>query len=125
MRRATRWSLIGAVLWSAGIVLAGFVVPVYQTASTNSDGTTETSTATLVGEEGTGVLIVLAFPLLASLIVAAAVWAGSPPVRAAAWTVAGALALLSVLGAMTIGLFIAPVVAALMVALATSRRSAP
>ena len=61
--------LIAAIVWSAGLVIAALVVPVYNgQTTTNADGVTLT-TATLVQVHGAKALIIVVIPLLVSLAV--------------------------------------------------------
>jgi hypothetical protein len=95
-----------AALWSLGLVAAGFLVKSYS--STNGPG------LTLIQENGLKVLAPLSIPFLGVVVVALALWrrrrAQLRGVGVLVWIVFGLLALLVVLGAFTIGPFIAPVV---------------
>ena len=99
-----------AFAWAAALVPLGFLAPVYA-----GDGPDS-----LVAVNGPGVLAVLAAPA----VVAGLVWfllhrrcsrGGS---ATAAWGLIGLLGALSLLGAATIGLFVAPVAALLALAAA-------
>lgn len=100
-----------ALAWSAGLVLAALLWPAYSTSATSADGVT-LGRATLVAVNGPRALALMAIPLLMSGVVlwairvrrAGARWAG-----AVAWTAIGVLAIESLVGIMTIGLFILPV----------------
>jgi hypothetical protein len=119
-------ALACAAVWAIGLWIAGFVVPVYESAVTSSSGTTASADETLVGANGWGVAVVLALPLLATLGVAGALLLPSrarPWAAAAAWTITGLLAALTLVSMLTIGIFVLPVTAALVVACA--RRPAP
>lgn len=131
MANAWRWlaprplrviSLVGAGLWSIGLIVAGLTVPTYQ--GTASGGSTESMTTgpistqseTLVGENGAWVLFVLAVPLAATVVVAALLM---PRRRWTLWIacgVTGVLALLNLPAMLTIGVFVLPVTAALVLA---------
>jgi len=104
-----------AAIWSLGLVTAGFVVNSYS--SNNGPG------ETLVQQNGVKVLIPLLVPLVGVVIVALALRRGrrvqKSGVGAVVWIVSGLLALLVVLGAFTIGPFVAPV--AVFVVLAITR----
>lgn len=127
----TAVALALAALISAGLLVAAAVVPVYGTetasASLAPDGTlTSSSTtsggATLVAVNGLGSLVVVAVPLLVTLVVGALLlratgWWG----YAAAWIVTGLYTVLCVLALMSIGIFLAPVAMVLVVACATAR----
>jgi thiol:disulfide interchange protein len=112
-----------AVVYSAGLVVAGFLVPVYSTESVSSGGAVSEGTATLVAENGIGVVFVLGIPLLVTLLVGAALRdssrRGMLPV---AWTLTGLLAVFNLLAMLTIGVFVLPVTGALALACATCRR---
>ena len=120
-------ALLVALVYSAAIVIAGFVVPFYSTVSVSSSGAVSRGSATLVAENGLAVVMVLAIPLLLTLAVGTALWQsrrrGAVPI---AWTLTGLLALFNLLAMLSIGVFILPVTIALVVACAKSRqRSEP
>jgi hypothetical protein len=115
-------SLAGAGLWSIGLIVAGLTVPFYAvTTSVGSAGSittasNSTQSATLVGENGGWVLLVLAVPLAATLLVAALLM---PRRRWTLWMacgITGVLALANLLAMLTIGALVLPVTAALAVA---------
>jgi hypothetical protein len=100
----TRLWLGCAAIWSLGLVAAGCLVKSYS--STNGPG------ETLVQVNGPKVLIPLLIPLAGVAMVTLALWfRGSerPGVGALVWIVIGLMAVLVVLGAFTIGPFVAPV----------------
>ncbi len=109
------------------LIAAGFIVPVYESTSTSSSGETTNSTDTLVGVNGTGVLVVLAVPLLVTALVGLALWQRSRRLALpVAWTLTGLMALLNLLAMLTIGVFFLPITIALIVACSTSHaRSQP
>ncbi len=110
---------LGAALFLSLVLLAsGFLVPVYSSESVSSSGAATSTTETLVAVNGLNVLIVLAIPLLISLLVAAALRMDR---RRAAWILTGLLGLFAVLAILSIGFFVLPVVIALAVACATAR----
>ena len=123
--RAASVALLCAAVWALGLLVAGWLVPVYQSTSFSSSGEQTRSTETLVGVNGPGVLIVLAIPLLATLLVAGALLVrprrGALPL---AWALTALLAGVNLLAMLTIGIFILPVTAALVVACATSTATA-
>ena len=123
--RAASVALLCAAVWALGLLVAGWLVPVYQSTSISSSGEQTRSTETLVGVNGPGVLIVLAIPLLATLLVAGALLVrprrGALPL---AWALTALLAGVNLLAMLTIGIFILPVTAALVVACATCTATA-
>ena len=107
-RRLGGWTALWlglAAISSLGLVVAGFYVKSYS--STNGPS------LTLVQENGLKVLAPLLLPFVAVVVVALALWhrqrARRRGVGALVWIVFGLLALLVVLGAFTIGPFIAPI----------------
>ena len=114
-------SLGVAVTWSVVLVLAAFTVPVYSGESASSDGVTTTDTATLVGENGLGVLVVVATPLVLTLLVAGCLaFVPWPRGRTLGWVVTALMGALNLLAMLTVGLFMLPVTLALVIACATS-----
>ncbi len=112
-------ALVVAGVWGLGLVVAGFVVPMDRTMTESESGEVARGTDTLVGANGLGVVVVLAVPFVVSVLVGCALLLrahrGALPV---AWTLTGLLAVLTFLS--TIGLFIIPITAGLVVACATS-----
>jgi cytochrome bd-type quinol oxidase subunit 2 len=106
-RRLGSWTVLWlglAALSSLGLVVAGFIVNSYST--TNGPG------LTLVQENGLGVLVPLLLPFVAVVVVTLALWhrrRARRGVGVLVWIVFGLLALLVVVGALTIGPFIAPI----------------
>ena len=94
----------------------------YTTASETSSGQVTYGTDTLVGVNGLGVVVVLAVPLVVTLLVGCALLLrarrGAAPF---AWTLTGLLAVFAVLAMMLIGAFFIPVTVGLVVACATAR----
>lgn len=125
-----RWHLavrlnVVALVWSAGLVLAALLVPVYSqaTASAGVDGVTLTQ-STLLEVNGARALAVVAVPSLASVVVLWAVRARRHGARwggPVAWVAVGVLTAEAVLGILTIGGFILPAV----ILLAAAVRLAP
>jgi len=117
LSRAGSIALLIAVVYSAALVVAGFLVPMYSSLSVSSSGEVAHGSATLVAVNGLGGAFVLAIPLLVTL----AVWAalrhraqrGAMPV---AWTLTGLLAVFNLAALMSIGLFVIPATVALVVA---------
>jgi hypothetical protein len=117
-RRLDGWTTLWlglAALWCLGLVAAGFLVTSYS--SSNGPG------LTLIQENGLKVLAILLIPFVGVVIVALALWRRRrleiPGVGVLVWIVFGLLMLLVILGALTIGPFIAPV--AVFVVLAITR----
>jgi hypothetical protein len=100
-------------VWSLGLVAAGFFVVSYS--SSNGPG------ETLVQQNGLKVLIPLLIPLIGVTFVAVALWWRRrfrlSGVGVFVWVVLGLLAAGTVLGALTIGPFFAPVAIFLLVAI--------
>jgi hypothetical protein len=114
--RVTSVLLTLAAMYGVGIVVAGFVAPLYESSTSSSSGADTDSMDTLVGANGTGVVFALLVPLLVTLIVAVALLLrprrGALPV---AWTVTGVLAAFNLVAMLSIGIFIIPVTAALII----------
>jgi len=114
--RVDGWTalLLGsAAMWSLGLVAAGFFVSAYS--STNGPG------LTLIQENGPKVLAILLIPFVGVVLITLALWRRrrlqKPGVGVLVWIVFGLMALLVILGALTIGPFIAPVAVFLVVAI--------
>lgn len=122
--RASSIALLSAAAWGLALVVAGFLVPVYQSEDMSPSGELTQGTETLVGMNGPGVLIALALPLLATVLVAGSLLLrsrrGALPV---AWALTALLAVFNLLGMLTIGVFVVPVTAALVVACASASGS--
>lgn len=114
--RAGWISLAVALAWSAGLVIAAMVAPMY-----SSSGGSGSGTATLVGVNGWAVLLVVGAPLVAAALTAGALWRRADRAGAgvSAWVVTGLLACLNVLALLSIGVFILPVTIGLIIACAT------
>jgi hypothetical protein len=120
--RVTSLALSMAALYGVGLVVAGFVVPVYRSTSASSSGEVTHGSDTIVGVNGLGVGFVLGVPLLATAFVACALWLRSRPGAVPfAWTITGVLAAFSLLAMLSIGAFVLPVTVALIVACSTCR----
>lgn len=89
-----------ALLWSIGLLAAALAAPLY-------------GSATLVDENGRGVLLVLAVPAVISLAVGIALWRkctrGGRVSGYVAWACVSILAAFCLVGILTIGVFVAPV----------------
>jgi len=120
--RVASLALLFAALYGAALIVGGFVAPVYESETGSSSGGVTHGTDTLVGVNGLGVVIVLGLPLLVTLAVGCALWPssrrGAMPV---AWTLTGLLAAFNLLAMLSIGVFVLPVTAALIVACGTRR----
>ena len=126
--RTTTIALAFAVAWSALLVAAAIVLPAYGTATkpasvdSSAGSTTTTATtgaATLVGVNGSGVLIIVSIPLAVSLLVALAL-AGRR--RRVGWVLTALLGFFNLLAMLSIGIFILPTTLALVVACAGTER---
>ncbi len=122
-------ALVASFVWSLLLLVAAFTFPVYgyssSSAAADSDGNLVqgeeiTGTATLVGANGAWAALVISIPLVVTIAVAVLLRIGARPARVVAWTVTSALAALTVLGLMSIGLFILPATVALVVACASA-----
>ena len=118
---AHRWRLLTfAVAAATGALLAGLPLTVTSTCTTTELGPLSCSSRheSLVTTEGSSVLVVLALPALLALV---------PVVlasRRATAVTAGALTVLAVLGAASIGVFLVPTVVAAWLAVGAARREA-
>ncbi|MDG4794912.1 hypothetical protein [Micromonospora sp. WMMD1082] len=118
--RVASVALLLAAAYGIALVVAGFVAPAYNTATTSaSSGETTHGSDTIVGANGIGAAFVLGVPLLATVLVGCALWVRSAP---SAWALTGLLAVLNLLAMASIGLFVLPVTAALVVACSARRR---
>jgi hypothetical protein len=121
-------ALLIAVVSSLGFLAAGLMVPVYTevTSGPGSAAVTETS-KTLVAENGSRVVLLLLFPLLATVVVAIALLGRAhSSAIVLAWSVTGVVAVFNLLAMLTIGIFVIPITIALVVACAavTAERTA-
>lgn len=126
---ARRWRLVVrlnvvAIVWSAGLVLAGLLVPAY-TSNSRSDVNGVTLTrSTLAQENGARAMALVAVPLLACVLVLWAIRARRAGARwgaPVAWAGVGLLAIETLVGLLTIGVFILPAT----ILLASAVRMAP
>ena len=124
--RGTAIALVVANAFSLLLLAGTFLVPVYETTSTSSDGgTTTTGSATLVDENGAGVVLVLTLPLLVSLLVSLLLLRAPRRVGLPlAWTLTGLFAALNLLAILTVGIFVLPVTISLIVACVLRSRTA-
>jgi hypothetical protein len=102
------------------LVIVALLAPVYQSQSVSSSGSMTNGSATLVGVNGWGALLVAAAPLAAAVVTGCGLWrrARRPGAGVLAWTVAGMLACFNVLAMATIGVIVVPVTVALFAACA-------
>jgi hypothetical protein len=115
-RRAFRLTAT-AFLWSVGLVVAALIVPVYSGTDTRSGTGIPTvathSNSTLVGENGLGILVVLGVPTIVTVLVWLALHdkcsRGRQSSGYVAWGLIGLLAAFSLLGVLSIGIFVLPV----------------
>jgi hypothetical protein len=117
-------SLAIAAVWGAGLLAATALVPVYASVGASSSGAASHGSASLVGVNGWRVLLVVGVPLLATAMVGGALWRRGPRKGAGvfAWTIAGLLVVFNVLALASIGMFVIPVTACLVVACAGHER---
>ena len=122
--RVSLIALLAAAAWSLALFVAGFTVPVYRSVGVGSAGEPTHSTDTLLGVNWLGAVVVLAIPVLVTVLVTCAlVVHARRGARKVAWTLTGLLAALNLLAIMTIGVFVVPVTAALVVACAACPRT--
>jgi hypothetical protein len=127
--RTSATALSFALVWSALLVVGALVLPSYGTSSqsasmdtTTGVTTTEpvtTGTATLVGVNGPGVLIVVGIPLVVTLLVGTALAFRR---RRIGWVLTSILGFFTLLAMLSIGIFILPTTLALVVACAATER---
>jgi hypothetical protein len=104
---------VAALVWSAGLVLVALLLPVYGTSTASeTDGVTLTH-STLVQVNGARALVLVAIPALVTLVVLCAIRARHSGARwggPLAWVAVSVLTAEMLLGILTIGVFILPVV---------------
>jgi hypothetical protein len=107
-----------AAVWSAVLLVSAVTVPAYQSETRSTSGEVVRDTATLVEVNGPWALVVVAAPLVATAVVAWALWSGGSRRGAVltAWAAVGLLTALSVLALLSVGLFFLPTALALAVA---------
>lgn len=111
-------ALAVAAVGATAVLLAGFLLPVYSSVGGSSSGAVVSGSDTLVGVNGPAVAWVLAVPLLATAVVAGALWWRARPL---AWTVTALLAAFNLAALLSVGLLIVPVTVALVAACALHR----
>ena len=112
---ADAWALgltATAFAWALALVAAAFFVPVYEGQAAGSDSSSSTS-ATLIGENGLGVLVPVALPALVTALVWVALHHkrshGSRNGGYVAWALIGLLSLFCLLAMLSIGSLVLPV----------------
>jgi hypothetical protein len=114
-RRASGFTAL-AFVWSLALLVAALTVPAY-------------GSATLVDENGRGVLLVVAVPALISLVVWLALWRkcsrGGRLSGALAWSAIAILAVFCLLAVFSIGVYVLPVAVLLARAAALTPSPAP
>jgi hypothetical protein len=127
MGTRARVALALAAVWGIGLLVAALTLPVYDVESRgHAPGGTPVVTsgsATLVGVNGPGVLVVAAAPLASALVVGALLAARPrhPAAGVAAWGIVALLAALAVVGLLSVGVLLVPAVVALAVATSAPR----
>ena len=117
-------AVVGAMIWALALVIGAFLVPVYGTSTVVSSGTAVgispgpvTLTQTVVEVNGLVGAAEMAAPLMAALVVVAAVRRGVHRASlVVAWTATGFLAFFNLLSMLSIGLLMTPATGALVVA---------
>lgn len=112
--RQAFWLSTAALAWSAALVGAAFVLPVYGTSGASPTGAHSSGSLTLVAVNGLGVLVPVGIPVLISALVWAALCRkclrGTRFAGYLAWTLVAMLALGCLVAAASIGLVVVPVV---------------
>jgi cytochrome bd-type quinol oxidase subunit 2 len=124
IHKPTLVALIVGAVWGIGLLVAAVWAPAYQSSSLSSSGVPPNGTATLVQENGTGVLAPVALPLLGVVFVTLALWRRRRRARPGAgtvpWVVLAGVAAITLLSMLTIGPFLLPVTVSLAVACASA-----
>jgi hypothetical protein len=115
--RQAFWFTVAAFGWSAALVGAAFVLPLYGSSSTSSTGAHSSAALTLVQVNGPWALIPMGLPLIIVALVWAALYRkcsrrGRVP-RYVAWTFVGLLVTGCLVAIASVGLLIVPVAALL------------
>lgn len=123
--RTSTIALAFATIWS--VALFGLaLLPAYSSESMTEAGQVTRTSRTLIEENGAGVLVALAVPLVVTFFVTIALALRSRRgALGAAWTFTGLLAVGNFLALLTIGIFVVPATIALVVAcgVATAQRA--
>jgi hypothetical protein len=114
--RRGRWAFgltAAAFAWALALVVAAFVVPVYEGETGGDGGLSGSTGATLIGENGLGALVPVALPALVTALVWLALHRkrshGSRGGGRVAWVLIGLLALFCLLAILSIGVLVLPV----------------
>jgi len=112
--RQAFWLTTAAFAWSAALLGAAFLLPVYGASGASSTGTHWSGSLTLVAVNGLGVLVAVAVPVLISALVWVALHRkcsrGGRMAGRLAWALVVVLALGCLVTAASIGLLVVPVV---------------
>jgi hypothetical protein len=122
MTRTSTIGIIVAAVWSIVLWIGGTSVPVYSSETVSSDGSSTQASQTLVGANGTSAIVVLLLPLMVTVLVALslALVRGRPGL-VLAWVLTGLLAAFTLLAMLSVGIFLIPVTAGLVVACVGAR----
>jgi hypothetical protein len=118
---ASTIALWGSGVWAMGLCALAYL-PTYESVSETASGGVTRSTATLVSENGNGILIVLALPLAMTLAVSVALRLRAADRGVTAWTLTAGLGLFNLLALASIGILVVPVTAGLVIACAAASR---
>lgn len=117
--RGRRWNVVAVIV--AAVTGAGVtLLPIVSTSITDSSGVTTSSRSSLLGNEGAGVLLVVAIPVL--VIVAPLLVRALRRVRVARQVVVGLLVVMLFLGIMSIGVFFLPTLVFMILSVAATPR---
>lgn len=117
--RSRGWNLAATCL-AALTAVAVALLPTVSWTSTDAEGVVTSGRSSLLSDEGAGLLVVLVIPVVC---VGLPLLLRSPRrARAARQVVVGLLAVMVVLGALSIGIFFAPTLIAMIVSVGTSPR---
>lgn len=119
-RRGEIVALLVALGWSAALIVAAVVLPVYSSQSSSSTNVVTGDSGTLVEVNGAAVVITVAVPLVLSVAVIGALWLrgrrrGAGPL---AWVCAGLCAAFALIAMLSIGPLVLPVAGCLLYACA-------
>lgn len=116
-RRTATVAILAAATWSGLLLAGGLLAPAYDSVTTSSNGVTTAGTETFVAVNGLGGLAVLIVPLTVTILVGWLVLrTARPRLLPVAWALTVLLVVLSVLALPSIGVFVLPVAAALVLA---------